>query len=36
MCPRSPMAEAAGLNPVQRGFDPRRGYWFPLVTRIEA
>src|SRR5256885_15259728 len=25
-CPRSPMAEAAGLNPVQRGFDPRRGY----------
>src|SRR5436853_6489913 len=20
------MAEAAGLNPVQRGFDPRRGY----------
>ncbi len=23
------MAEAAGLNPVQRGFDPRRGYWFP-------
>ena len=26
MRPRSPMAEAAGLNPVQRGFDPRRGY----------
>src|SRR5256885_6111157 len=25
-CPRSPMAEPAGLNPVQRGFDPRRGY----------
>src|SRR6266550_4057850 len=25
-CPRSPMAEAAGLNPVQREFDPRRGY----------
>lgn len=22
------MAEAAGLNPVQRGFDPRRGYYF--------
>src|SRR5438477_230275 len=26
ICPRSPMAEAAALNPVQRGFDPRRGY----------
>jgi hypothetical protein len=23
------MAEAAGLNPVQRGFDPRRGYSGP-------
>jgi hypothetical protein len=23
------MAEAAGLNPVQRGFDPRRGYLAP-------
>ena len=23
------MAEAAGLNPVQRGFDPRRGYFRP-------
>jgi hypothetical protein len=25
------MAEAAGLNPVQRGFDPRRGYWLPVL-----
>jgi hypothetical protein len=26
------MAEAAGLNPVQRGFDPRRGYAYNLTT----
>ena len=25
------MAEAAGLNPVQRGFDPRRGYSTPTI-----
>ena len=25
------MAEAAGLNPVQRGFDPRRGYLVQLL-----
>ncbi len=25
------MAEAAGLNPVQRGFDPRRGYALPTI-----
>jgi hypothetical protein len=25
------MAEAAGLNPVQRGFDPRRGYCRDLL-----
>jgi hypothetical protein len=34
------MAEAAGLNPVQRGFDPRRGYCpslqsFAVGTRSE-
>ena len=29
------MAEAAGLNPVQRGFDPRRGYWTePTIVRM--
>jgi hypothetical protein len=26
------MAEAAGLNPVQRGFDPRRGYLDPRLV----
>jgi hypothetical protein len=26
------MAEATGLNPVQRGFDPRRGYAYNLTT----
>ena len=33
------MAEAAGLNPVQRGFDPRRGYSADLqslTVRIHA
>jgi hypothetical protein len=33
------MAEAAGLNPVQRGFDPRRGYCpvesFVMAIRAE-
>ena len=28
------MAEAAGLNPVQRGFDPRRGYWPPTIDEM--
>ena len=27
------MAEAAGLNPVQRGFDPRRGYFEVTYNR---
>lgn len=30
------MAEAAGLNPVQRGFDPRRGYLEVGVDRIDS
>jgi hypothetical protein len=34
ICPRSPMAEAAGLNPVQRGFDPRRGYCTPTIEAM--
>ena len=28
------MAEAAGLNPVQRGFDPRRGYSSQAYNRL--
>jgi hypothetical protein len=28
------MAEAAGLNPVQRGFDPRRGYALPTIDAV--
>ena len=28
------MAEAAGLNPVQRGFDPRRGYSRPAAYNL--
>ena len=28
------MAEAAGLNPVQRGFDPRRGYCGAAYNRF--
>ena len=28
------MAEAAGLNPVQRGFDPRRGYLLPCAYNL--
>ena len=28
------MAEAAGLNPVQRGFDPRRGYSLPTIVEM--
>ena len=28
------MAEAAGLNPVQRGFDPRRGYSLPTIVAM--
>jgi hypothetical protein len=28
------MAEAAGLNPVQRGFDPRRGYLRPCAYNL--
>ena len=28
------MAEAAGLNPVQRGFDPRRGYSPPYAYNL--
>ncbi len=28
------MAEAAGLNPVQRGFDPRRGYSPQAYNRL--
>ena len=29
------MAEAAGLNPVQRGFDPRRGYSTKQALKID-
>lgn len=28
------MAEATGLNPVQRGFDPRRGYSPPTIDEM--
>jgi hypothetical protein len=28
------MAEATGLNPVQRGFDPRRGYCAPTIDEM--
>jgi hypothetical protein len=34
LAPVAQLAEATGLNPVQCGFNPRRGYWPPTIDEM--